>query len=73
MGLFDNVIVLEEPLTCPDGHSLRGLQTKSFGDPSMHAPGCTFWWTTTRSPSLIARFGAPGKGRVAVEKALARW
>lgn len=35
MGMFDNVVMLDEPLTCPVGHPLVGLQTKSFPDPSM--------------------------------------
>ena len=35
MGMFDHVVVLDEPLTCPVGHRLADLQTKSFRDPSM--------------------------------------
>ena len=35
MGMFDNVVILDEPLACPAGHPLGGLQTKSFCDPSM--------------------------------------
>ena len=35
MGMYDNVVILDEPLACPAGHSLSGLQTKSFRDPSM--------------------------------------
>ncbi len=35
MGRFDNVVILDEPLACPAGHPLSGLQTKSFHDPSM--------------------------------------
>lgn len=35
MGMFDHVVMLDEPLTCPAGHSIGGLQTKSFPDPSM--------------------------------------
>ena len=35
MGMFDNVILLDEPLACPAGHPIGGLQTKSFPDPSM--------------------------------------
>jgi hypothetical protein len=35
MGMFDNVVLLDEPLTCPAGHSVGGLQTKSFSEPSM--------------------------------------
>ena len=35
MGMFDNVVILDEPLACPAGHTVRGLQTKSFHDPSM--------------------------------------
>ena len=34
MGMFDHVVVLDEPLSCPAGHVLTGLQTKSFPDPS---------------------------------------
>jgi hypothetical protein len=33
--MFDNVVMLDEPLACPAGHPLGGLQTKSFHDPSM--------------------------------------
>jgi hypothetical protein len=33
--MFDNVVIMDEPLTCPAGHSVGGLQTKSFSDPSM--------------------------------------
>jgi hypothetical protein len=33
--MFDHVVILDEPLACPVGHSLAGLQTKSFADPSM--------------------------------------
>jgi len=35
MGMFDNVVILDEPLACPAGHLLGGLQTKSFRDPSL--------------------------------------
>lgn len=35
MGMFDHVVMLDEPLACPAGHPLAGLQTKSFPDPSM--------------------------------------
>lgn len=35
MGMFDHVVILDEPLTCPAGHSVGGLQTKSFSEPSM--------------------------------------
>ena len=35
MGMFDNVVILGEPLACPAGHPLGGLQTKSFRDPSL--------------------------------------
>jgi len=35
MGMYDNVVMLDEPLACPSGHPLGGLQTKSFCDPSM--------------------------------------
>ena len=35
MGMYDHVVVLDEPLACPAGHPLSGLQTKSFPDPSM--------------------------------------
>jgi hypothetical protein len=33
--MYDNVIILDEPLACPAGHPLGGLQTKSFHDPSL--------------------------------------
>jgi len=35
MGMYDTVVFLDEPLSCPAGHSLAGFQTKSFPDPSM--------------------------------------
>lgn len=35
MGMFDNVVVLDETLRCPHGHRVGGFQTKSFADPSM--------------------------------------
>ena len=35
MGMFDNVVILDETLAFPAGHRLAGLQTKSFDDPSM--------------------------------------
>jgi hypothetical protein len=35
MGMFDNVVVLDETLRCPYGHPVEGFQTKSFPDPSM--------------------------------------
>lgn len=35
MGMFDNVVVLDETLRCPHGHRVEGFQTKSFDDPSM--------------------------------------
>jgi hypothetical protein len=35
MGMFDNVVVLDETLRCPHGHRVEGFQTKSFADPSM--------------------------------------
>ena len=35
MGMFDNVVLLDEPLACPAGHPIGDLQTKSFCDPSM--------------------------------------
>lgn len=35
MGMFDHVVVLDEPFSCPVGHVLTDLQTKSFPDPSM--------------------------------------
>lgn len=35
MGMFDHVIMLDEPLACPAGHPVAGLQTKSFPEPSM--------------------------------------
>jgi hypothetical protein len=36
MGMFDNVLVLDETLRCPHGHRLEGFQTKSFDNPSMN-------------------------------------
>jgi hypothetical protein len=35
MGMFDTIIFLDEPLSCPAGHSLGSFQTKSFPSPSM--------------------------------------
>jgi hypothetical protein len=35
MGMFDNVVILDETLRCPHGHRVEGFQTKSFSDPSM--------------------------------------
>jgi hypothetical protein len=35
MGMFDNVVVLDESLRCPHGHHVEGFQTKSFADPTM--------------------------------------
>lgn len=35
MGMFDNVVVLDETLRCPHGHQVEDFQTKSFADPSM--------------------------------------
>ncbi len=35
MGMFDNVVVLDEVLRCPHGHRVEGFQTKSFAHPSM--------------------------------------
>lgn len=35
MGMFDHVVMLDEPLTCPAEHPLGDLQTKSFAEPSM--------------------------------------
>ncbi len=35
MGMFDNVVVLDETLRCPHGHPVEGFQTKSFADPLM--------------------------------------
>jgi hypothetical protein len=35
MGMFDNVVVLDETLCCPQGHSVGSFQTKSFADASM--------------------------------------
>ena len=35
MGLFDTVVVLDEVLRCPYGHSLSDFQTKGFEEPSM--------------------------------------
>ncbi len=35
MGMFDNVVVLDEVLRCPHGHRVSGFQTKSFDNPLM--------------------------------------
>jgi hypothetical protein len=35
MGMYDNVVFLDQQLTCPAGHPVGELQTKSFPDPSM--------------------------------------
>jgi hypothetical protein len=35
MGMFDNVVVLDEVLSCPHGHRVDSFQTKSFLDPTM--------------------------------------
>jgi hypothetical protein len=35
MGMYDTIVVLDEPLSCPAGHPLGFFQTKSFPDPSM--------------------------------------
>jgi hypothetical protein len=35
MGMFDNVVVLDQILRCPHGHEVSGFQTKSFEDPAM--------------------------------------
>ncbi len=35
MGMFDNVVVLDETLCCPQGHPVGSFQTKSFADASM--------------------------------------
>lgn len=35
MGMFDNIVVLDEMLQCPHGHRVEGFQTKSFDHPSM--------------------------------------
>jgi hypothetical protein len=35
MGMFDNVVVLDESLRCPHGHRVESFQTKSFADPTM--------------------------------------
>lgn len=35
MGAYDDVVMLDEPLTCPAGHPVGGLQTKSFPEPSL--------------------------------------
>lgn len=35
MGMYDNVVVLDESLRCPHGHRVGDFQTKSFEDPSM--------------------------------------
>ena len=34
MGMFDTIVFLDEPLSCPAGHSLGSFQTKSFPNPS---------------------------------------
>lgn len=34
MGMYDNVVVLDEILRCPHGHPVSGFQTKSFDGPS---------------------------------------
>ncbi len=34
MGMFDNVVVLDEILRCPHGHHVSGFQTKSFDNPA---------------------------------------
>jgi hypothetical protein len=36
--MYDHVVLLDEPLSCPAGHPLGGLQTKSFDDPTL----CTY-------------------------------
>jgi hypothetical protein len=33
--MFDRVVMLDEAVTCPAGHPLGELQTKSFSEPSM--------------------------------------
>jgi hypothetical protein len=35
MGMYDDVVVLDESLHCPDGHALGRFQTKSFDNPTM--------------------------------------
>jgi hypothetical protein len=35
MGMYDNVVFLDQPPRCPAGHPVGGFQTKSFPDPSM--------------------------------------
>jgi len=35
MGMYDDVVVLDESLRCPDGHALGPFQTKSFDNPTM--------------------------------------
>ena len=35
MGMYDSVVFLDQPLTCPAGHPVGDFQTKSFPDPSM--------------------------------------
>jgi len=35
MGMFDNVVFLDQQLSCPAGHPVGSFQTKSFPDPSM--------------------------------------
>ena len=36
MGMFDNLVVLDETLLCPHGHGVHAFHTKSFADPSMN-------------------------------------
>lgn len=35
MGMFDHIVVLDETLQCPHGHTVSEFQTKSFDDPAM--------------------------------------
>jgi hypothetical protein len=35
MGMFDNVVFLDQQPSCPAGHLVGGFQTKSFPEPSM--------------------------------------
>jgi len=57
MGMYDNVVLLDEPLACPAGHPLGDLQTKSFCDPSMST-------YLIREDPWFARRAAAGATRV---------
>ncbi|MPZ17527.1 MAG: hypothetical protein GEV06_06405 [Luteitalea sp.] len=58
MGMFDNVVVLDETLRCPHGHRVEGFQTKSFDDPSMN----TYLFEGPRVSRVVrGRFADPGE------------